>query len=99
MATYIRHATRARKHTLKLDTARTRAIIDTVLSAVTVLDKSTGTFTLTFIFPDETELELADTELTDGDSFEWDIKELRLTHTAQAGVTIKLLVDQQVGVK
>lgn len=99
MATYIRHATRARKHTLKLDDARTKAVIDTDLTAVTILDKSTGTFTLTFIFPDETELELAETEVSNGDIFEWDIKELRLTNVAQVAVTIKLLVDQQVGVK
>ena len=96
MATYIRYATRARKHDVKLDNARTRDLIDADLTAVTILDKSTGAFTLTFIFPDETELELDQDELVDGDIFEWDIKELRLTNTAQAGLTLKLLVDQQV---
>lgn len=96
MATYIRHATRARKHSLKLDSARTRDEVDNDLVAVTILDKGTGTFTLTFIFPDETELELDQDELVTGDVFEWDIKRLLLTNTAQAGLTLKLLVDQQV---
>jgi len=31
-----------------------------------------------------------------GDVLEWDIKELRLTNTAQAGLTLKLLIDYQV---
>lgn len=96
MATYIRHATRARKHAVKLDDARTRDLVDADLTAVTVLDKSTGVFTLTFIFPDGTELELSETEVSNGDKFSWDVKELRLTNTAQATVTIKLLTEQQV---
>jgi len=99
MATYIRYATRAEKHVLKLDDARDRSAIAEDIVAVTVLDKSTGTFTLTFIFPDETELKLDNTEIVDGDIFSWNIKRLLLTNAAQAGVTIKLLVDQQVGVK
>jgi len=97
MATYIRYATRAKKHTLKLDDARTRAVVDTNLSAVTILDKGTGNFTLTFIFPDRTELELDQGEVSNGDRFSWDIEELRLTNTAQAGLTVKLLVEQQIG--
>ena len=96
MATYIRHATRARKHTIKLDDAHVRALVDTDLTAVTILSKGTGTFTLTFIFPDETELELSNTEVSDGDRFSWDIKELRLTNTAQATETLSLIVEQQV---
>ena len=96
MATYIRYATRARKHAVKLDDARTRDLIDADLTAVTVLSKSTGVFTLTFIFPDGTELELSETEVSDGDRFSWDVKALRLTNTAQAAVTIKLLTEQQV---
>jgi len=95
MVTYIRYATKAVKHTLKLDDARDRATIDVDLTSVTILDKSTGAFTLTFIFPDRTELELNQDEVSNGDSFKWDIKELMLTNTAQAGVTIKLLVEKQ----
>ena len=96
MATYIRYATRARKHTIKLDDAHTRAVVDTDLTAVIILSKGTGTFTLTFIFPDETELELSNTEVSDADKFSWDIKELRLTNTAQATETLTLIVEQQV---
>jgi len=79
-----------------LDDARTRAVIDENLAAVTILDKGTGTFTLIFVFPDRTELELNQDELSNGDVFRWDIQELRITNTAQAGVTLKLLVDQQI---
>lgn len=97
--TYVRYATRARKHVVKLDDAKDRDLIDADLVAVTVLDKGTGTWTLIFVFPDGTQLELADTEVAAKDVFEWDISELRLTNTAQAGVTLKLVCDQQIGVK
>jgi len=97
MATYIRYATRAKKHVLDLSMARDREIVDENLTAVTILDKGTGTFTLTFVFPDETQLQLNQDEVANKDVFEWDIKELQLTNTAQAGVTLKLVVDQQIG--
>jgi hypothetical protein len=97
MATYIRHATRALKVVVDLGTAHTREILATDLTAVYVLDKGTGSFTLTFIFEDGTEFDLDQDEVTNGESFEWDVKELRITNTAQSGVTLKLLVDQQVG--
>lgn len=96
MATYIRYATRARKHAVKLDDARDKDLVDADLTAVTVLDKSTGVFTLTFIFPDGTEIELSETEVSNGDRFSWDVLALKLTNTAQVGVTIKLLTEQQV---
>jgi len=96
MATYIRYATRSQKVVVKLDDAHTRSLIGEDIVAVTILDKGTGTFTLTFIFPDETELELNQDEVLNGDVFQWDIKELRITNTAQAGKTVKLFVDKQV---
>jgi len=96
LATYIRYATRAKKHTLDLGMARTRALIDENLTSVSILDKGTGNFTLTFIFPDETELELNQDEVSDGDVFHWDIKELRLTNSTQPGLILKLLTDQQL---
>ncbi len=96
MATYIRYATRAKKHAVKLDDARDQDLIDSNLTAVKILDKSTGTFTLTFIFPDETKLDLSEADVSNGDVFRWDVKELRLTHTAQATIAIKLLTEQQV---
>jgi hypothetical protein len=97
MATYIRHATRALKVVVDLGTAHDREILATDVTAVYVLDKGTGSFTLTFIFEDGTEVELTQDEVANGTSFEWDVKELRVTNTAQSGVTLKLLVDQQVG--
>jgi hypothetical protein len=63
--------------------------------AVTVLDKGTGTFTLTWHFADGTEFTLDNTEILNGDVFEWDIAKLYLTNTAQSGLTLKLIVDIQ----
>jgi hypothetical protein len=97
MATYIRHATRALKVVVDLSVAHTRELLATDLTAVYILDKGTGSFTFTFIFPDETEVGLTQDEVSNGMSFEWDIKELRITNTAQTGVSLKLLMDQQVG--
>jgi hypothetical protein len=96
MATYIRYATRALKVTVDLGTAHDREILATDVTAVYILDKGTGSFTLTFIFEDGTEFDLDQNEVTNGESFEWDVKELRITNTAQSGVTLKLLLDQQV---
>jgi hypothetical protein len=96
LATYIRRATRAVKLKISLDTARSRAIIAEELSALSVLAKGTGTYTLIFVFGDGTELELGNTEISDGDRFDWDISELRMTHTAQAGVTATFIGEQQV---
>jgi len=96
MATYVRYATRAKKHVLDLSMARDREIVDENVTAVTILDKGTGTFTLTFVFPDQTELELNQDEVANKDVFEWDVDKLFLTNAAQTGVTLKLLVDQQI---
>jgi len=96
MATYIRHATRALKIVADLSTAQDKALLWSDLVAVSILNKGAGTFTLTFIFQDGTELTLNNTEISNGDVFEWDIKELRITNTAQAGEAVKLIVDQQI---
>jgi len=63
--------------------------------AVTILDKGTGSFTLHFIFYDATELNLNQDEVSNGDRFSWDIQELRITNTAQTGLTVKLLTEYQ----
>jgi len=94
---YTRFASRARKHTVNLTPAQNRALIDQNLTALTVLDKGAGTFTLIFIFPDGTELELTSAEIANGNRFAWDIAELRVTNLAQSGVSFKTLVEQQVG--
>jgi hypothetical protein len=96
MATYIRKASRAKKQVIPLDTARDNELLGTDLSAVEILDKSTGSFSLKFIFPDKTELTLDQTEVSNGKRLEWDIAELRISNTVQSGVTIKILVEQQV---
>jgi hypothetical protein len=92
---YIRKAHKAEKLVLDLGVARDKAVVASDIVAVTVLDKGTGAFTLTFHFYDGTELSLTQDEIANGDLFEWDIEKLILTNTAQAGVTLKLLVDIQ----
>jgi len=96
---YIRYAHKAAKHVLDLGTARDRTLVAKDIVAVTILDKGTGSFTLYFIFYDGTELSLDQGEVYTGDTMSWDIQELRITNTAQPGVTLKLLTDYQIGVK
>jgi hypothetical protein len=96
MSTYIRHATRALKVVVDLGTAHNRELVWSGCVGLTILDKGTGTFTLTVIYPDGTELELSSDELLNGDVLQWDMAEVRITNTAQSGKTVKLIVDQQV---
>jgi len=93
---YVRHATKAEKHEIDLGVAREKTLIAYDCVAVTILDKGTGSFTLHFIFYDGTELTLNQDELANGDLFQWDIQELRITNAAQTGLTLKLLVDFQI---
>jgi len=95
MAVYIRHAHKAAKHLIDLGTARDRVLLANDIVAVRILDKGTGTFTLTFIFYDGTSLDLNQGEVSNGDIFRWDIQELRITNTAQTGLTLKLLTEFQ----
>ena len=96
MAVYVRHAHKAEKLVLDLETARDKGEVASEIVAVTVLDKGAGTFTLTFHFYDGTELELDNTEVANGDLFRWDVDSLMLTNTAQVDETLKLLVDFQI---
>jgi len=93
--TYIRYAHKATKHTIDLGTARDHALIDNDIVAVTILDKGTGSFTLHFIFYDGTDFDLTQDEVLNGDVFQWNIQELRITNSAQSGLTVKLLTDFQ----
>jgi len=93
---YIRHATRAKKQTIKLDVAQDKALVWADCVGLMILDKGTGSFTLTIVYPDKSELELNQDEVLNGDTFLWDMAEIRITNTAQAGLTVKLLVDQVV---
>jgi len=95
--TYIRYATKAEKHTLNLGTARDRVLVANDIVAVTILDKGTGSFTLHFIFYDGTDFDLTQDEVLNGDVLQWDIQELRITNSAQPGLTLKLLIDYQLG--
>jgi len=94
--TYVRYATRAQKRTVDLTPAQDRALVASQCVALTILDKGTGTFTLIVIFPDRSELELTQDEVLNGDVFQWDMAEIRITNAAQAAKSVKLIVDQQV---
>jgi len=96
MSVYVRYATKAEKHVIDLGVARDRVLVAKDCVAVTILDKGTGSFTLYFIFYDGTHVELDQDEVLNGDVFQWDIQELRITNTAQAGLTLKLLIDFQL---
>ena len=93
---YVRYAHKAEKLVLDLSTAHNKTEIAFKCSAVTILDKGTGTFTLTFHFYDGTELSLDNTEVSNGMAIHWDIERLYLTNTAQLGQTLKLLIEYQV---
>jgi len=94
--TYIRYATKAEKHTIDLGTARDRVLLAKDIVAVTILDKGTGTFILHFVYYDGTDFDLSQDEVLNGDVFQWDIQELRMTNSAQSGKTVKLIVDYQL---
>jgi len=95
LTVYVRYAHKAEKAVIDLGVARDRVLIAKDCVAVTILDKGTGTFTLHFQFFDGTELTLDQDELATGDLIRWDIQELRITNSAQAGLTLKLLIDYQ----
>jgi len=96
LTVYVRYAHKAEKAKIDLSEARDRTLIAKDCVAVTILDKGTGTFTLHFIFFDGTEFKLTQDEVLNGDVFEWDIQALRITNTAQPGLTLKLLFDFQL---
>jgi len=99
MATYIRYAHKARKLVIDLGVAREDVYLEGPCTAVTILNKGTGNFTLHFHFFDGTKLDLDQDEVLNGDCFSWDIQELRLTNTAQTGLRLKLLIDIQIAPK
>jgi len=96
MTVYVRYAHKAEKPVLDLGVARDRVLLAKDCVACTILDKGTGSFTLHFIFYDGTKLDLNQDEVLNGDVFQWDVQELRITNSAQAGLTLKLLIDYQL---
>jgi len=96
MTVYVRYAHKAEKHEIDLGVARDRVLVAKDCVAVTILDKGTGSFTLHFIFYDGTSLDLTQDEVLNGDVFQWNIQELRITNAAQTGLTLKMLIDFQI---
>jgi hypothetical protein len=92
---YVRKAYKAEKLVLDLGVARDRALVAYNASAVTLLNKGTGSFTLIFHFKDGSELEITSEECESGDVFEFDVEKLFLSNPAQTGLSITLLIDYQ----
>ena len=92
---YVRYAHKAEKIVVDLSVAHDKTEVAFKCSAITVLDKGTGNFTLTFHFYDGSELSLDQSEVSSGMGFHWDVERLYITNTAQAGLTVKLLVEFQ----
>jgi hypothetical protein len=90
---YVPIARKAEKLVLDLSVAHDRTPIAQDATAIHILDKGTGNFTLTFHFSDGTEFTLDQDEVNNGDSYYWSISKLYLTNTAQTGLTAKLLVE------
>jgi hypothetical protein len=90
---YVPIARKAEKLVLDLSVAHTLTPIAQDATAIHILDKGTGNFTLTFHFSDGTEITLDQSEVNNGDSYYWSISKLYLTNTAQTGLTAKILVE------
>jgi hypothetical protein len=90
---YVPIARKAEKLVLDLSVAHDKTPIAQDATAIHVLDKGTGNFTLTFHFSDGTEITLDQSEVNNGDSYYWSISKLYLTNAAQEGLTVKLLVE------
>jgi hypothetical protein len=90
---YVPIAKKAEKLVLDLTVAHNRVPIAQDATAIHILNKGTGNFTLTFHFSDGTEFTLDQSEVNNGDSYYWSISKLYLTNAAQAGLTVKLLVE------
>ena len=94
-------ANKAEKIEVDLSTAHTgypdpASLLASSGQRVTVLDKGTGTFTLFVLFQDATYITLDNTELANGDILDWDFYQLYVSNTAQAGLSVKLIVDYRV---
>lgn len=93
-----------RKITIDLGKARTTETITGKCVSLTILDKSTGSFVLTFRFLD---LEIYDMTLDQDEVLNGDVLEfgtaltlgfftLKITNTVQAGVSLKLIAVSEV---
>ena len=86
-------AAKAEKLVVDLGVAHSKSEIAFKVKRLNVLDKGSGTFTLTFHFYDGTEFTLDNTEIANGDSFEWYIERLYITNDAQVGTSVKLIAE------
>jgi hypothetical protein len=90
---YVPIARKAEKLVLDLSVAHNKTPIAQDATAIHVLDKGTGNFTLTFHFADGTEFTLNQNEVNNGDSYYWSITKLYLTNEAQSGLSATLLIE------
>jgi hypothetical protein len=94
-------ANKAEKITVDLGTAHTgypdpASLLASNGQRISILDKGTGVFTLLVLFQDGSYITLDNTELANGDILDWDFYQLYVSNTAQAGLSVKLIVDYRV---
>ena len=86
------------KDGLSLATARNEECIGVGIQSLYILDKGTGNFVLKFQFLEQKllPLELDQSEVNNADELEWDVLRLLITNTAQAGKSLKLIIEKGV---
>lgn len=93
----VRHRIIAMRHDWDLEKGRQKVLVTGKLSGLYILNKGDGNFTLRFQFG-KTKLEsftLDQDDFDNGDFYEWDIRKLYLTNTAQAGKTLSVIVEEE----
>ena len=61
--------------------------------AIRIIDIGAGLFTLTVVFMDGSTIDLDQTDVANGDVFNWDFYQLLITNAPQPGLSVKIIVD------
>ena len=77
------YSNRAEKLIVDLGTVRSSTSLGKTGRSLALLNKGDGVWTLIFKFGDDSTLELANTELNQGDGFNVEFKDLLFTNTSQ----------------
>ena len=81
------------KITIDLSSVRNKEVIANDGISITILEKGTGTWTLTLEFYDNSNLELQDTDLEDGDVLDYEFKKFKITNTIQSVTNPIFIID------
>ena len=76
-----------------LSIARNKEVVASDGTALTILEKGTGTWSLFLEFYDNSNLELQNTELEDGDLLEYEFKKFKFTNTVQSVTNPSFIID------